>query len=372
MTATGDTAQAPASGQPITPSPDVRRHPMNRRTVLAGMAATAVSPFTASGTSQQHRTPVGELLVTGIRDAMLSGDPGTAMVSSLVDGLDAATARTFTDFDNGRYAGLAVRLPGLIRAGHAATARNGDSADYNRLAEAYLLATRMLIKVGEQELGWMAADRARRLAQAGGDELAVAESARQLAVLVRRAGLYDQALTIAVTAADTLALGRSGPSQTAVRGLLVQSAAYTAAKAGDTAAMRELTGDAEALAAGLGGTALRDHSGGFSTATVRLHLISAENSAGDPAAALAAARTITPHQLPSPERRARYYTDVAAALGTSRRRAECVRALLAAEHHAGEDTYSRPAVRSLIASLLVSGRTTSDLRGLAVRAGVAA
>ncbi|MER7688249.1 XRE family transcriptional regulator [Streptomyces sp. NPDC097610] len=345
---------------------------MNRRTVLAGMAATAVSPFTASGTSQQHRTPVGELLVTGIRDAMLSGDPGTAMVSSLVDGLDAATARTFTDFDNGRYAGLAVRLPGLIRAGHAATARNGDSADYNRLAEAYLLATRMLIKVGEQELGWMAADRARRLAQAGGDELAVAESARQLAVLVRRAGLYDQALTIAVTAADTLALGRSGPSQTAVRGLLVQSAAYTAAKAGDTAAMRELTGDAEALAAGLGGTALRDHSGGFSTATVRLHLISAENSAGDPAAALAAARTITPHQLPSPERRARYYTDVAAALGTSRRRAECVRALLAAEHHAGEDTYSRPAVRSLIASLLVSGRTTSDLRGLAVRAGVAA
>lgn len=95
-------------------------------------------------------------------------------------------------------------------------------------------------------------------------------------------------------------------------------------------------------------------------------------TAGDPSAALSAARKIAPQNLPSVERRSRYYTDIAAAYGRWGRRDNCIRALLAAEHHAPEETHARPAVKSLISGLLTSGRTTPELRGLAARSGVLA
>ncbi|WAZ26562.1 hypothetical protein STRCI_008154 [Streptomyces cinnabarinus] len=121
----------------------------------------------------------------------------------------------------------------------------------------------------------MAADRARQVAEAAGHPLAVAEAARNLAVLARRAGWEEQALSIALNAADDPAL-RASRSGAAERGLLIQSAAYSAARAGDQEGMRELTDEAAAIAAGLGGTTvLRDHGGGFSPATVQLHRISA-------------------------------------------------------------------------------------------------
>jgi hypothetical protein len=52
---------------------------------------------------------------------------------------------------------------------------------------------------------------------------------------------------------------------------------------------------------------LRDHGGGFTPATVELHRVSAENYAGDPGAAVAAALKIVPACLPTKERRTRYY-----------------------------------------------------------------
>ena len=78
--------------------------------------------------------------------------------------------------------------------------------------------------------------------------------------------------------------------------------------------MRELTDEAASIAVQLGGeTLLCDHGGGFSPATVELHRVSAENYAGDPGAAVAAALRIVPASLPTTERRARYWTDTARA-----------------------------------------------------------
>jgi hypothetical protein len=134
--------------------------------------------------------------------------------------------------------------------------------------------------------------------------------------------------------------------------------------------MRELTGEAAAIAARLGGIMLRNHGGGLSITTVNLHRISAEYSLGEPGAAIAAARAIDPASLPSIERRARYYTDTARAFAQAGHRGECLRALLSAERHAPEEIHARPAIRDLISGLLVSGRTTPELRGLAARSGI--
>jgi hypothetical protein len=135
--------------------------------------------------------------------------------------------------------------------------------------------------------------------------------------------------------------------------------------------MRELTGQAAAIAAGLGDRVLlRDHGGGFTPATVELHRASAENYAGDPGAAVAAALRIVPASLPTTERRARYWTDAARAYANWGRRDDCVSALLAAEREAPEETHARPAVRDLVSGLLVTGRTGPELRGLAARCGI--
>jgi hypothetical protein len=265
-----------------------------------------------------------------------------------------------------------VRRRQLLAALGAAAAGGGDAAGRDALlAGIYTLTTRMLIKLDDQQLGWMAADRARMLAFGGGDPLAVGEAARNLAVLARKAGWHDQAASIALTAASSPVLAGGSPRLAAERGLLIQSAAYTAARAGDRDTMRELTGEAASIAAGLGDRVLlRDHGGGFASATVALHRVSAENYAGDPGAAVAVALTIAPASLPTTERRARYWTDTARAYSNWGRRDDCVAALLAAEREAPEETHARPAVRDLVSGLLVTGRTGPELRGLAARCGI--
>ncbi|MFC5148955.1 helix-turn-helix domain-containing protein [Streptomyces aureoversilis] len=245
--------------------------PVRRRKLLANLAVTAAAavgvPILPTGKTPSENVAVGEALVARVRDAMLGLHAGVTVPSVAV--LHTDLSRAFTDFHACAYGSLAVRLPRLICAAHA---RAGGAGDEGLLAHSYLLATRMLIKLDEQQLGWMAADRARQAAEAVGQPLLVAEAARQLAVLARKAGWHEQALSIALAAADHPALRGGEPALAAQRGLLIQSAAYTAARAGDAAGMRELTGEAAAIAQELGPAAvLRDHGGGFSPTTVQLH-----------------------------------------------------------------------------------------------------
>jgi hypothetical protein len=74
--------------------------------------------------------------------------------------------------------------------------------------------------------------------------------------------------------------------------------------------------------------------------------------------------------LPATERRARYWTDTARAYSMRGRRDDYIQALLAAEHSAPQEIHTRPAIRNLIHGLLVTGRTSHELRGLALRCGI--
>jgi len=348
---------------------------VRRRQLLASLALT-----TAGGITTQAPAPspapasddsgLRELLIGRVRDAMLGLAPRPSGVSpgDVRNGLAAALA----DFHHCRYGRLAGRLPRLISAGHLLAADAGTAEASALLAGIYTLTTRMLIKLDDQQLGWMAADRAKVIASGSGAPLLEAEAARNLAVLARKAGWHAQAASIALTAAASPRLRGTDPRLIAERGLLIQSAAYTAARSGDRDGMRELTGQAASLAERLGGTVLlRDHGGGFTPATVGLHRISAENHAGDPGAAIAAAAEVAPASLPTTERRARYWTDTARAHAQRGRREDCIQALLAAEYEAPQDVRARPAIRDLIRGLLITGRIGPELRGLAQRSGIA-
>nr|WP_274709446.1 helix-turn-helix transcriptional regulator [Streptomyces tubbatahanensis] len=359
----------PTGPYPSLPTPTLRRREdgdnVRRRRFLATTAA-AVTAAAALPGGQAHAddTQLSELLVSRLRDAMLG--LGTPAPCGDGDHLAAELDHAHRDYRTGGYASLAVRLPRLLSTAHAA-----PSPDHTLLARSYLLTTRLLIKLDEQQLGWMAADRARQLAATSGAAVLVAESSRQLAVLARKAQWHDQALTLtlALTAAEAPELREAGIPGGALRGLLIQSAAYTSAWKGDAAGMRELTTEAAAVAADLGGGTYHLEVGGFSPATVQLHLVSAENSAGDPSRALAAAEAVDPATLPSAERRARLHTDMAHAHHRWGHRDACVTSILAAERCAPQETHARPAVRALVSGLLLSGRTTPDLRGLATRVG---
>jgi hypothetical protein len=229
----------------------------------------------------------------------------------------------------------------------------------------------MLIKLDVADLGLVAADRARLVAQGAADPVLSAEAARNMAVLTRKAGWHDQAAEIALSAAADPRLRGADPRLKAQRGLLIMSAAYTAAKAQDRAGMRELTAEAMSIANALGErVVLPSHGGGFGAPVVDLHLISAHNACGDPAAALAVARRVKVRALPTVERRSRFYGDVAAAHAERGRRDQCLEALLAAERLAPQETHARPALRALVGGLLTSGRVSPELRGLAARCGI--
>ncbi|MEU8538504.1 helix-turn-helix transcriptional regulator [Streptomyces sp. NPDC048717] len=353
----------------LGPEPEDGEDAMRRRTVLSGLAATAAAamgaPVTGAGPADLSGPQVADRITAGLRDAMLGLGP--PVPEQPLAHLAAELRRATEAFDACAYSRLAIRLPCLLQAGHQATSPSHRLV----LAQSYLLATRVLIKMDAPELSWLAADRAQQHAASAGAPLVVAEAARQRAVLARKAGWHDQAVTLALTAADDSALRDAGPLGTAQRGLLLQCAAYTVAHQRDRTGMRELTAEAAAIAHTLGpGARLRDtSSGGFTPATVQLHLISAETAAGDPSTAIAAADALPPQLLPTAERRSMYFTDRARAYAQWGRRDDCIKSLLQAERQAPEETHSRPAVRALVSGLLLSGRTTPDLRGLAARAG---
>ena len=359
--AAGPATEPPADGQ--SGGGELRR-----REMLASLAATAAAASTVRvGTYPREGSAgrdLGSVVVARIRDAMLGlHRPGT---DPTADVLRDRLAEAEAHFAASRYSELADVMPRLIVAGQAL---GTDMTAVGAIAQIYTLATRILIKLDDQQVAWMAADRARTYA-AGQTPLVAGEATRWLAVLARKAGAYPQAISIALEAADDPGLRGDSPELLAERGLLIQSAAYTAAKAGDGDRMREWTDETARIAALLGGVQLRSHGGGLSRASVELHRISAEYSIGEPGAALAAAKRIPTTALPTTERRSRYWTDVARANALIGRRDDSIRAILRAEHIAPEEIHARPAIRDLVTGLLVSGRTAPELWGLAARCGI--
>jgi hypothetical protein len=105
-----------------------------------------------------------------------------------------------------------------------------------------------------------------------------------------------------------------------------------------------------------------------------LHRISASFVLGDAGTAIAHAKTVNPADLRLPERRSRYWVDVARAYHQWRKPGLCFRALTIAESHAPEEVRARPVVRKLASDLLASDQQPrlSGLRQFASRVGVPA
>lgn len=345
--------------------------PLRRRDLLSAFTFTAAAKVVIGGSG--HSEPVadktGAALVRSLEDVLVRGKwpAGSHPLDdrALRKGLEIVRA----DFQASRYRALTARLPRLI----AGIETNVEPVDASIAAEIYNTAAHALIKVESRSLDWLAIDRALRAARNAEDPAVNANVTRNLVTLYRRAGRYSDAEKLALDAADTLSISGSAPSvsHTSLYGMLICNAGYAAAQGGDRSRSIELLDYAAKVAAKLG-EGQNAYWTAFGPTNVTLHRISAAWALGDAGMAIDHAATVTPDAIQLPERKSRFWVDVARAWHQLGKFEECYRSLLIAEQFAPEEIRSRPAVRSLVETLLYAPRQSgmSGVRDLAIRVGV--
>lgn len=202
LAATPPPAQSPTSAHRRPASTRVGRNLgpeegddlVRRRELLAAAAAVFASPL-ASATPAEASTlaPLEDLLLYGTAAVPEDSDVSPA-------GVAAAVKKSRAHFRAARYDALARTLPGQI-----ARAQALQPAETAATAVAYLynIAARLCIKLGEDGLVAITADRALNSARVGGNALTIAESHRMVSSAWRRQGHLARATDIAVRGAQT-------------------------------------------------------------------------------------------------------------------------------------------------------------------------
>ncbi|NYH43279.1 hypothetical protein HNR22_003006 [Micromonospora jinlongensis] len=139
-------------------------------------------------------------------------------------------------YQHARYPRLAELLPALVTEMHRAHAQDPEAGRV-AVVEAYRVTAALLVKLGEGNLAWLAADRA--MSAAAGDRVLLACAAVQLGQVLRasvRAG------PVMLAAASQIAPGT--PGELSLRGSLLVQAALIAARAVDDRVVGELLDEA--------------------------------------------------------------------------------------------------------------------------------
>jgi transcriptional regulator with XRE-family HTH domain len=303
-------------------------------------------------------------------DAALAIMPAPAARASAA-GVTVLLARARAGFDDGRLTAVVRQLPELLAAGHDLHDQApGDEQRLTLLSGCYDLAAGALHKSGSPQAARISADRAVTYARLSGDPAAEGMAVRSLAVVLRHEG--RPGLAAAVTRAAAGRLTATGLRTSGAADALAQvlcTAAYSAAQAGDR-------GDACAMI-----TEARDVAGRTTgdLADIPLHAVTPAQAAlyqvgiwwslGEPGRALHAARGLHPARFPTPERRARLFTDLARVWDQAGKPDRAVTALLSASRHAASEVRDRPSIRALAAGLV---RGHPPVAGTAQLAGVLA
>jgi hypothetical protein len=219
-------------------------------------------------------------------------------------------------------------------------------------AEAYHVAASILLKLGDQGLAWLAADRSMHAAQASEDPLIAGCSARIITHALMAGGHHSAA--VSTTRALAARLDRQIPAPTvrslSVYGALLLRGAIAAAQRDDRTAASELLAEAAEAAGRIG--ADRNHCWtAFGPANVQVHRVSIAVMLGDAGTAIDTARTIDFASIPITERKASLLLDTARAFLQWGKHEKAYTLLRAAEQLAHDEVAARPAARQLVRQL---------------------
>ncbi len=271
------------------------------------------------------------------------------------------------DYCATQYTRLGQLLPGLIASAtatrDASSGRAREKADM-ALARSYVLAAELAAKQ-HSDAAWVAADRGLAAARCSGIPVAVGEASRQLAIAMRRSGRSAAAVHLLTKEAADLDPSRDHTG--AVRTTLLLTGAYSAATGHDQTTALSLLEEAKQE------VERRPAVPGLFTveatlAQVDAYRISVLNALGTPDEAVDVAARLNVDRMPTAERRARAWTDVARmwnALGDGK---QTFAALRRVEQEAPQEV-RRPALRTLTAGLLYGPTRIEGIREFAARTG---
>ncbi|TDW76416.1 helix-turn-helix domain-containing protein [Kribbella pratensis] len=277
-----------------------------------------------------------------------------------------------------KYHTATTMLPDLIRAADAYDAYQGRDGRETHLARCsvYSAAAKLLTKVGEHQLGWLAADRATHAAMAAESKAAQGLAAYQVVCALLRSERTDDAERIAVRSAEGLMsmTGSDAPDAVSLAGSLWLISSVIAARRSDRATATE-----RLTAAGQLGDFLA-HDGNhwwtaFGPTNVLIHRASVAAEFGEPSNVLRVATEIDLDAMPAglQGRRSRLHIDLAWAQTQAKNDTEAILHLQAAERVAPESIKYHTIARELVRELLRRSRKPSpSLTAIATRAGVLA
>jgi transcriptional regulator with XRE-family HTH domain len=260
---------------------------------------------------------------------------------------------SWTTFQHARYPQVIALLPTLL-AGAQRVHADDPAAGRVVLVEAYRITAALLVKVGEADLGWLAADRA--MATATGDPTLLAAATVQLGQALRAAGRARAALATTLAAAQRvtpLDPAAGSPADLSPCGTLLVQAALAAARHGDDPTTADLLGEAAELAARVG-DGHDHHRVAFGPTSVDLARAAAALDLGDAAEAVAWHERTTRRDawrwLPV-EHRAAHLIDAARAYLHTDDPTRAGRALVDAAQSAPAEVRHRPAARQVLAQI---------------------
>jgi hypothetical protein len=286
--------------------------------------------------------------------------------------LISRTAAARQAFTAARYNDLGRSLPGLLATAEATKhAACGDAARRQSsavLARAYVLAAELASKQ-HSDAAWVAADRALTAARASSMPVPVGEASRMLAITMRRSGRCSSAVHFLTREAGEL--DTADARTAAVRTTLLLTAAYSAAVGQDRTTSLALLDDAEADV-----TRRPEAPHGLFTVEatrtqVDVYRIGVLNALGTPDEGVKVSSGLDVDRMPTAERRARAWTDIARmwhALGNAQKTFNALRRV---EQEAPLEV-RRPALRALTMDLLYGPARVQGLRDFAVHTGAIA
>ncbi|MGC5031372.1 helix-turn-helix domain-containing protein [Micromonospora sp. DT229] len=283
--------------------------------------------------------------------------------------LARSVAHAWTSYQLARYPPLIGLLPGLVAGAQRGYAREPQEGRVS-LVEAYRVTASLLVKLGEAELGWLAADRA--MSVAAGDPVLVAAATVQLGQVLRAGGRAREAGRATLAAAYRIGQADSDPARLSLCGTLLVQAALAAARHGDEPAAAARLDEAADLAAEVGDGHDHQHTG-FGPTAVALAGVTVAVESGTTDAAIARHEEAIGRDgwrwLP-PEHRAAHLIDVARAYLQDADPVGAGRVLLEADRIAPAEVRHRPAARQVLADTLRHPDAPVTILALAATLGV--
>lgn len=312
--------------------------------------------------------------------AILNRPDGDVLPEPDLHRLERTVRHGWMAFQAANYRVVGQLLADLIRDAQAAVWQlAGDQRRSARiwLSWTYQLAASTAFKLGDAQLGWMAADRGIQIAEETGSLTLIGNAAMRVAHALMATYQSPDAVHLVKSAAGRLEphLVDADPAFISAYGMLLLKGSIAAARLHQAADVRDLQAEALSVATLLGPNRNENWSA-FGATNVLVHRVSALADMQSAGRVIEVAHDIPPGdllRLPR-ERRASHLIDVSRGYLQAGQRDEAATTLLDADQFAREEVRCRDLTRSIITDLVRSYprgvSPTSALTQLARAVGV--